>query len=100
MTPQESTNKAFVLEQLMLLSALESWAFSTKQYFPDYLQGQLTKIVQILSAEILKRHPKNYKTIWTNSPEPSITTNGRRCSGTSSSPTEWHSLLRMLALIG
>lgn len=54
MTPKESTNKAFVLEQLMLLSALESWAFSTKQYFPDYLLEKLDKTIQTLSEEILK----------------------------------------------
>jgi hypothetical protein len=43
------------LEIMMLLSALESWGFSNKQYhFPDYLLERLLDTIEVLRAEVLK----------------------------------------------
>ena len=57
--PGPSTQKAhmdkkdlFVL--MRLLSALESWSFSAKCALPDYLHDDLSRMVTLLEAEILK----------------------------------------------
>lgn len=42
------------LDLLMLLSALESWSFSTKERLPDYLHDRLADGVAVLSREVLK----------------------------------------------
>ena len=41
------------LELLMLLSALESWTFATKERLPDYLHDRLTAAVAALTADVL-----------------------------------------------
>jgi hypothetical protein len=41
------------LDLLMLLSALESWSFSTGKLIPDYLHDRLAATVELLSGEIL-----------------------------------------------
>ena len=46
--------REWLLEILMLLSALESWGFSNKQAFPDYLHDRLGNAMEVLSKEILK----------------------------------------------
>lgn len=46
--------KEYTLELLMLLSALESWSFSTKERLPDYLHDRLSDAVAVLSLEVLK----------------------------------------------
>lgn len=45
--------KEQTLDTLMLLSALESWSFSTDKLFPDYLHERLAATVELLSGEIL-----------------------------------------------
>ena len=45
--------KEMALQMIMLLSALESWSFSTKEHLPDYLHERLAEIVEHLSKEIL-----------------------------------------------
>jgi hypothetical protein len=46
-------SKPETLELLMLLSALESWSFSTGALLPDYLHDRLAKSVELLASELL-----------------------------------------------
>lgn len=46
-----------LLKLLRLLSALESWGFSTSNRFPDYLHDDLCNAVQKLEDAILKAKP-------------------------------------------
>ena len=46
--------KEQALEILKLLSALESWSFSTKHDLPDYLHERLCAAIDLLSVEVLK----------------------------------------------
>lgn len=48
MTAQE------LLQLMRLLSALESWAFSTKTSLPDYLHDDLGTMLGRIEEEILK----------------------------------------------
>lgn len=41
------------IELLMLLSALESWTFSTDKTPPDYLIERMDRAVELLRAEVL-----------------------------------------------
>ena len=45
------------LDVLELLSALESWGFSTKSMFPDYLHERIGVIQDKLRVEILEDQP-------------------------------------------
>lgn len=45
------------IDIMMLLSALESWGFSTKIEFPDYLHKRLAEIVEKLNNEVLDGKP-------------------------------------------
>ena len=47
-------DKQQLLDVLMLLSALESWAFSVGKLLPDYLHDNLARIVTELSAQLLE----------------------------------------------
>jgi hypothetical protein len=47
-------NKEELLELLQLLSALESWSFSTKSNLPDYLLEAISEKVDRLKEELLK----------------------------------------------
>lgn len=49
----EIMTKQDKLDILMLLSALESWGFSTKSMFPDYMHEELRNAVELLSKEVL-----------------------------------------------
>ena len=49
MTKQEA------LSLIKLLSALESWAFSTKNMLPDYLHDDLCVVVKKLEALVLEK---------------------------------------------
>lgn len=49
MTKQEA------LTIIKLLSALESWAFSTKNMLPDYLHDNLDEAVKKLEAIVLEK---------------------------------------------
>lgn len=42
------------LEIIKLLSALESWSFSSGQRLPDYLGEQIVDSIEKLSKELLK----------------------------------------------
>ncbi len=42
------------LELIKLLSALESWSFSTESRIPDYLYEQVSAAMEILTKEVLK----------------------------------------------
>ena len=50
----DSFTEFFYLERLLLLSALESWSFSTGQQLPDYLHDRLCGVVDVLRKEALK----------------------------------------------
>lgn len=45
--------KEQALDLIRLLSALEAWSFSNNQRLPDYLLEDLSKAVNVLSAEVL-----------------------------------------------
>lgn len=47
-------DKKDLLALMRLLSALESWSFSTGQRLPDYLLDDLNKFTSLLETEILK----------------------------------------------
>lgn len=47
-------DKAFALELIKLLSALESWSFSAQHPIPDFLHDQLQNAVNDLTKEVLK----------------------------------------------
>ena len=49
--------KPQALDMLMLLSALESWSFSTGKPLPDYLLERLDVALEVLRAEILEAKP-------------------------------------------
>ena len=49
--------KEDALKTMMLLSALESWAFSTKNLLPDYLHEEMQEAQQVLSEIILEKKP-------------------------------------------
>ena len=42
------------LQAIMLLSALESWSYSTKEHVPDYLHENLNAMIGVLSKIILE----------------------------------------------
>lgn len=48
------TDKETTLRILMLLSALESWTFATKERLPDHTLEELNSLVNYLSEELLK----------------------------------------------
>lgn len=45
--------KEEALHEMMLLSALESWAFSTKSQLPDYLHENLQRSLEVLERIVL-----------------------------------------------
>lgn len=49
-----STDKELALRIMMLLSALESWGFSTKAMFPDFLHEELSAITDELRKVVLQ----------------------------------------------
>jgi hypothetical protein len=46
--------KEQLLELIKLLSAVESWSFSAKATFPEYLYDKIDLAMKELSAEVLK----------------------------------------------
>lgn len=46
--------KEQLLDIIKLLSALESWGFSNKVMFPDYLHDDLCRLQEALCKEVLK----------------------------------------------
>jgi len=51
---RKQTKREQSLDTLMLLSALESWAFSQETRLPDYLHDRLSATVELLRNEILE----------------------------------------------
>jgi hypothetical protein len=51
-------NKQEMLDTLMLLSAMESWAFSMGKPMPKYLHETLCNAVERMSRELLKAEEK------------------------------------------
>jgi len=47
--------KEEALQEMMLLSALESWAFSTKSQLPDYLHENLQRSLEVLERIVLEK---------------------------------------------
>jgi hypothetical protein len=43
-----------MLDLLRLLSALESWSFSTGKMLPDYLYEDMSNLMNALKVEVLK----------------------------------------------
>jgi hypothetical protein len=52
---ETSMTKEEALKTMMLLSALESWAFSTKNLLPDYLHEELHTSMEVLSKIVLEK---------------------------------------------
>jgi len=52
---ENTMTKEEALKTMMLLSALESWAFSTKNLLPDYLHEDLHKSMSVLEMIVLNR---------------------------------------------
>lgn len=50
-------SKEDALKLIKLLSAMESWAFSTKTQLPDYLHEDLCIAVEKLEKIVLKEKP-------------------------------------------
>ena len=46
--------KEEALQAIMLLSALESWALSTKTHLPDYLHENLSMMIDVFAKIILE----------------------------------------------
>ena len=53
-TQKAHMDKKYLLAQMRLLSALESWGLSSGNRLPDYLHDDLRSMVKWLEAEILK----------------------------------------------
>lgn len=49
--------KKEILDQLRLLSALESWAMSRSERLPDYLCEQIASVSKVLEEYILEGEP-------------------------------------------
>jgi hypothetical protein len=54
-TQGEDMSKEDALKLIKLLSAMESWAFSTKTLLPDYLHEDLTLAVEKLEKVVLAK---------------------------------------------
>lgn len=50
-------SKEEALKAIMLLSALESWAFSTNNLLPDYLHEELHTAMDVLAKIVLQEKP-------------------------------------------
>jgi hypothetical protein len=55
--------KEDALKLIQLLSAMESWAFSTKTDLPDYLHEDLCLAVEKLEKIVLEEKPKTQRVI-------------------------------------
>ena len=53
-TQKAHMDKKDLLSLMRLLSALESWGFSSGNRLPDYLHDDLSRMVALLEGEILK----------------------------------------------
>ena len=46
--------KQQALDQLILLSSIESWSFSTKERLPEYIREDLNEVITFLRSVILE----------------------------------------------
>jgi hypothetical protein len=46
--------KQQTLDVLLLLSALESWGFSSSKMLPDYLHERLAETIEALAKEVIE----------------------------------------------
>jgi hypothetical protein len=53
--------KPEILDLLMLLSAMESWSFSVKSPFPDYLLDRISESIVLLTSEVLNNEKQQQK---------------------------------------
>lgn len=53
-TQKAHMDKKYLLAQMRLLSALESWSFTAGQRLPDYLLDGLNRMTGLIEVEILK----------------------------------------------
>jgi len=53
-TQKAHMDKKYLLAQMRLLSALESWSFTAGQRLPDYLLDDLNRMTGLIEVEILK----------------------------------------------
>lgn len=54
-TKETNMTKEEALQTIKLLSALESWAFSTKTLLPDYLHDDLHGAMKVLEKIVLEK---------------------------------------------
>jgi hypothetical protein len=59
----EAMTKEDALKLIKLLSAMESWAFSTKTQLPEYLHEDLCLAVEKLEKIVLEEKPKTQRVI-------------------------------------
>ena len=52
---EEAMTREEALKAMMLLSALESWAFSTKTLLPDYMHEEMQHMLDVLSKIVLEK---------------------------------------------
>ena len=52
---ENTMTKEEALKTMMLLSALESWAFSTKNLLPDYLHEEMQTSLEVLGKIVLEK---------------------------------------------
>jgi len=52
--------KEEAIAAIKLLSAMESWAFSTKNLLPDYLHEDLHKSMEVLERIVLEKLQEKY----------------------------------------
>jgi hypothetical protein len=52
---EEAMTKEEALKAMMLLSALESWAFSTKTLLPEYLIEDIQRSMSVLERIVLEK---------------------------------------------
>jgi hypothetical protein len=51
---EASMTREEALQTIMLLSALESWSFSTKNPLPDFVDDKLRQAIELLARIILE----------------------------------------------
>jgi len=57
MRERKQAKREQAIDLLMLLSALESWAFSLGKTPPDYLIERMDKAIEVLRAEVIGSEP-------------------------------------------
>ena len=50
----DTSSKEFLIAQLKLLSAVESWSYSVGKPLPEYIQSQLWEVLDVIEKELRK----------------------------------------------